>query len=206
MACTAPFTVTTPALCVCGDGRFPGSMLAFRRTSRRRRSKKTHTLRSRFGALTAPGRSRLRALSYDDRKMIRYLALLFTMAAVALCAPEDEIRAADQLWAAAVKSGNTAALERIYTGGLIYAHASGKVENKSQYIDRLKSGKQKYNDVVIESAKVVVYGDSAISLSVVRMRGTNDDGPFNDHVMMMHVWVKQRGGWHLAAHQTTKIP
>jgi len=30
--------------------------------------------------------------------------------------------------------------------------------------------------------------------------------PFNDHVMMMHVWVKQGGSWHLAAHQTTKVP
>jgi ketosteroid isomerase-like protein len=138
--------------------------------------------------------------------MVRYLTLLFAMAAVALCAPEDEIRAADQRWAAAVKGGDTAALERMYTRGLIYAHATGKVEDKSQYIERLKSGKQKYSDVIIESTKVVAYGDSAISHSNVRTVGTNDNGPFNDHVMMMHVWVKQGGEWRLAAHQTTKIP
>jgi ketosteroid isomerase-like protein len=128
------------------------------------------------------------------------------MAAVALCASEDEIRAADQRWAAAVKGGETAVLDRIYTSVLIYAHASGNVESKSRYIERLKSGKQKYTDVNIESTKVVVYGDSAVSHSIVRTVGTNDKGPFNDHVMMMHVWVKQGGEWRLAAHQTTKIP
>ena len=138
--------------------------------------------------------------------MVRYLAFFFAMASLALCAAEDEIRAADRRWAAAVKGGDTAALERMYTSGLIYAHATGKVEDKAQYIERLKSGKQKYTDVIIENTKIAAYGDSAVSHSIVRTIGTNDNGPFNDHVMMMHVWVKQRGEWRLAAHQTTKIP
>ena len=138
--------------------------------------------------------------------MVRPFALVFVVAALALSAPEEEIRAADQRWAAAVKRGDTAALELMYTDRLIYAHATGKVEDKSQYIERLKSGKQKYSDVTIESTKVVPYDDSEISHSIVRTIGTNDSGPFNDHVMMIHVWVKQRGQWRLAAHQTTKIP
>ncbi len=138
--------------------------------------------------------------------MVRYLVLLLATAAVALSSPEDEIRSADRRWAAAVKGGDTAVLERMYTSGLIYAHATGKVEDKTQYIERLKSGKQKYTDVIIESTKIVAHGDSAISHSIVRTIGTNDNGPFNDHVMMMHVWVKNGGEWRLAAHQTTKIP
>jgi ketosteroid isomerase-like protein len=138
--------------------------------------------------------------------MLRTLVLLAATAAVALSSSEDEIRAADQRWAAAVKGGDTAALERMYTSDLIYAHATGKVEDKAQYIERLKSGKQKYSDVAIETTKIVTHGDSAVSHSIVRTIGTNDAGPFNDHVMMMHVWVKQRGEWRLVAHQTTKIP
>lgn len=137
---------------------------------------------------------------------MRSILLLGVTAAVALSASDDEIRAADRRWAAAVKGGDTTALERMYTSGLIYAHASGKIEDKAQYIERLKSGKQKYSDVIIESTKIVIYGDSAVSHSLVRTIGTNDSGPFNDHVMMMHVWVKLRGELRLAAHQTTKIP
>lgn len=136
--------------------------------------------------------------------MLRYI--VFAAALAAAPSAEDEIRQADQKWAAAVKNRDTAALDKMYTPGLIYAHASGAVEDKAKYIERLKSGKQRYDSVQIESTRIVPYGDSAVSHSVVRTIGVNDNGPFNDHVMMMHVWVKQRGEWKLAAHQTTRIP
>jgi ketosteroid isomerase-like protein len=139
--------------------------------------------------------------------MKRILIVSFVFAAFAAAAgADDEIRTADTQWAAAVKAADTAALGKIFTTGLIYAHASGAVEDKQTYINRLKSGTQKYSAVTIESTKVVPYGDAAVSHSVVRTIGVNDKGPFNDHVMMMHLWVKQGGAWRLAAHQTTKIP
>jgi ketosteroid isomerase-like protein len=138
--------------------------------------------------------------------MIRLLLLIALSTVFVFANDESDIKAADAKWAAAVKARDTAALEQIFTPGLIYAHATGAVQDKATYIDRLKSGKQRYTDVIIESTKVVPYGQSAVSHSVVRTIGTNDSGPFNDHVMMMHLWVKQNGTWHLAAHQTTKIP
>jgi hypothetical protein len=48
--------------------------------------------------------------------------------------------------------------------------------------------------------------EAAGAFHIVRMTGKNDSGPFNDHLMMIHFWVKQGGAWKLAAHQTTKIP
>jgi ketosteroid isomerase-like protein len=119
---------------------------------------------------------------------------------------EDAILKADKQWASAVKAKDVAALDKIFTPGLIYAHATGIIEDKQKYMDRLKSGKQRYDDIQIESSKVVMYGDSAVSHSIVRTIGTNDKGPFNDHVMMIHFWVKQSGSWRLAGHQTTRIP
>lgn len=132
--------------------------------------------------------------------------ILCAVAATAASASEAEIKAADARWAAALKAKDTAALEQMYTPELIYAHASGKVEDKTEYLARLKAGKQRYDAVNFESTRIVVYGDSALSHSVVRTIGVNDRGPFNDHVLMMHMWVKQKGAWRLAAHQTTKIP
>ncbi len=138
--------------------------------------------------------------------MIRSLLLVLCSTVFVFANDESDIKAADARWAAAVKGRDTAALEQIFTPGLIYAHATGAVQDKTTYINRLKSGKQRYTDVIIESTKVVPYGQSAVSHSIVRTIGTNDSGPFNDHVMMMHLWVRQNGTWHLAAHQTTKIP
>lgn len=141
-------------------------------------------------------------------KSLRALVLL-AAAMAALCfgyAAEDEIRGAEKAWAAAVKGGDLAALGRIYTDDLIYAHATGAIEDKKKYLDRLRTGAQKYDDIAFESTRVVVYGDSAVAHSILWMRGTNSAGKFNDHVMMMHLWVKQGGAWRLAAHQTTKLP
>src|SRR3954447_23469020 len=138
------------------------------------------------------------------------LATLFAAGALLLSGAdpgiENDIRKGDQQWATAVKNRDAATLEKLFAPGLIYAHATGAVQNKTEYIERLKSGKQRYDNVQIESSRVVPYGDAAVSHSVVRTIGVNDSGPFNDHVMMMHFWIKEGAVWHLTAHQTTKIP
>ena len=133
------------------------------------------------------------------------LATLFC-ALPSFAAAEDEIRAAEKSWAAAVKARDYAALDKIFTPGLVYAHATGAIEDKEKYIGRLRSGAQRYEGITHENTKIIVYGDSAVAHSIMRMTGSNNAGPFNDHVMTMHLWVKQNGSWRLAAHQTTKIP
>jgi ketosteroid isomerase-like protein len=141
------------------------------------------------------------------RRFLGAALLLAAFAALGLGASaEDEIRSADKAWAAAVKGRDLAALDRIFTPGLIYAHATGAIETKQKYMDRLKTGAQKYDEITQEDIKIVLYGDSAVTHSIMRMTGVNQAGPFNDHVMMMHLWVKQGGSWRLAAHQTTKLP
>lgn len=132
-----------------------------------------------------------------------FLILALTLSAAA---GEDEIKSAEKAWIAAVKSRNVAQLEKLFTPELIYGHASGAIETKQKYLDRLKSGKQRYDSMEIESMKIVMYGTTAVAHSVARFTGVNDSGPFNDHLMLLHTWVKQKGAWHLAAHQTAKLP
>lgn len=142
--------------------------------------------------------------------MKRFAVAIFLSAGLVLQAlaagAEAEIRSAEKGWAEAVKARDFAALDRIFTPDLIYAHATGAIETKQKYIDRLRAGKQRYESITQEDIKIVPYGDSAVAHSLMRMTGVNDAGPFNDHVMMMHLWVKKGGSWRLAAHQTTKVP
>jgi len=119
---------------------------------------------------------------------------------------DDDIRAAEKAWASAVVQRDFTTLDRVFAPDLIYAHSTGNIETKAKYLDRLRSGKQRYDTLVHETLRVVPYGDAAVAHSIVRITGTNDNGPFNDHLMMIHLWVKQAGQWRLAAHQTTKIP
>ena len=133
------------------------------------------------------------------------LVCLLGVACVA-AGPEDSVIQAEKGWAKAVLARDAAGLEKIYTAELIYAHSTGTVETRQMYLDRLKGGKQRYDDIQFEKTIVKVYGDAAVAHSIARMTGKNDSGPFNDHLMMIHFWVKQGGAWRLAAHQTTKIP
>jgi ketosteroid isomerase-like protein len=120
--------------------------------------------------------------------------------------PEAEIRKAENAWAKAVVARDWAAVDKILRDKLIYAHATGGIESKKQYLDRVRSGAQQYNTINHENTRVVVYGDSAVTHSIMRMAGTTNGTPFSDHLMMLHVWEKQGGSWRLAAHQTTKLP
>lgn len=138
---------------------------------------------------------------------MKSITLLLIAGALSLAAPQDAaIVQAENAWAKAVIARDLAALEKIYTPELIYAHSTGNVETLQMYLGRLKEGKQRYDDIRFEKQLIRVYGDSAVSHNIVRMMGKNDSGPFNDHLMMIHFWVRQGGAWKLAAHQTTKIP
>jgi ketosteroid isomerase-like protein len=136
--------------------------------------------------------------------MKRIVVVLFLTAAAAW-GSEAEIRKAEAAWGEAVQSRNVAALEKMYAEELIYAHSTGVVETKKQYLDRLQGGLQRYERVAFESTRVAMHGETAVTLSMLRMSGQSGERKFDDHLMMTHVWVKQKGGWRLAAHQTTKL-
>jgi ketosteroid isomerase-like protein len=125
----------------------------------------------------------------------------------ALAAPaEDEIQAIEKSWGAAVVANDYDKIDSLLAPGLIYAHSSGVVESKAEYMARLRSGAQRYETIDHQKIAVRVYGDTAVAHSHVRMAGKSDVRMFDDKLMMMHFWVKSNGRWQLAAHQTTLLP
>jgi ketosteroid isomerase-like protein len=125
----------------------------------------------------------------------------------ALAAPADEeIQAMEKSWAAAVMANDYAKIDGMLASGLVYAHSSGVVETKGEYMTRLRSGAQKYDTIDHQKIAIRIYGDTAIAHSHLRMAGKSDVRLFDDQLMMMHVWVKSGGRWQLAAHQTTLLP
>jgi ketosteroid isomerase-like protein len=131
---------------------------------------------------------------------------LLALAAWAAAGGEEELRQAETGWAAAVQKGDLAALQRILGDRLIYNHSTGVVEDKKEYLERLRKGAQKYELIEHASMNIRAYGDAGVVASRVRMKGVSNARLFDDQLLMMHVWVKQGGRWQLVAHQTTKLP
>jgi ketosteroid isomerase-like protein len=143
----------------------------------------------------------------DGMKSLLLCAILAVAGpAAAPAAIDDEVRNADTQWAAAAKAGDTARLDKLLSNDLIYTHATGIIDDKAAYLEKLKSKRQKYDGIDHSNVRVKVFGgDTAVLTARMRMHGTNQSGPFDDQVLMIHVWVKVNGAWQLAAHQTTKL-
>jgi uncharacterized protein (TIGR02246 family) len=114
---------------------------------------------------------------------------------------EQAILKLEQQWVDAVVKADAAALEKIYTDDLIYTHSSGTVDTKASYIDSLKTGKAKYESIERDDIKVRFYGDTAIVTchSVIKVNKNTINSRY------IHVYVKQKGAWRMAAHQTTRV-
>ena len=133
--------------------------------------------------------------------------LVAAFAGVTFAAVEDEIKSADRQWAEAAKSGDAAQLNRLLSNDLVYTHATGVIDDKTSYIEKVKSKRQKYDGIVHSNVRVKTFGGhTAVLTARMRMHGTNSAGAFDDQVLMTHVWVKLNGTWQLVAHQTTKLP
>ena len=127
------------------------------------------------------------------------------MLAGAAFAQDSEIRAAEKKWAAAIMAKDGATLEKILGDGLIYAHSTGIVDSKKTYIAKVTSGKQRYEGAEYQDQTVKIYGTTAIVHAHMHMWGVNQNGKFDDQVMVLHTWLKTAAGWQLVAHQTTKL-
>jgi ketosteroid isomerase-like protein len=111
----------------------------------------------------------------------------------------------DQQWVDALLKSDTAFLEKLYTDDLIYVHSSGSVDNKTVYIDNIRTGKSKYQSIEREDIKVSVYGDAAVVTSRWAVKILNNGNLVNVNGRYIHVYVKQKGVWKMAAHQSTRM-
>ena len=130
------------------------------------------------------------------------LVLLFT----AFNADDSQaILQAEKQWMAAIQKADGPALEKLLHIQLIYGHSTGITDSKASYIGKVSSGKQKYAGVEQEIIKTQFIGDTALVQAKMHMLGINQNGKFDDRLMLMQTWLKRDGRWQLVAHQTAKL-
>jgi ketosteroid isomerase-like protein len=116
------------------------------------------------------------------------------------------VKEAEREWAAAVCRNDFPRLEQILAADLLYTHSTGLAENKAQYLEALRSGRQKYDTIQFEEMNVRVRGKTAMVAAKVRMTGNTQGKPFDNMLRFLHVWKKAKGGWQLVGHQSARLP
>jgi ketosteroid isomerase-like protein len=117
----------------------------------------------------------------------------------------EEVAKTEAAWVNAVQRGDLKAIDELLSNDLVYAHSTGTVETKQQYMAKLKAGAQKYTGIDESDTKVRVYGNTGVVTTKVRMTGSTKGVPFDNKLQMTHVWVKQGNNWQLVSHQTTRL-
>ena len=138
-------------------------------------------------------------------KSLLLFALALAPAALLPAATADEVKKAESEWVEAVKRQDMNALNRILGDDLVYTHSTGIVESKAEYLNKMKSGAQKYANIEHSNAKYRAFGDTGVVNTKVRMTGATNGTPFDNQLLMTHVWVKRDGRWQLVSHQTTRV-
>jgi ketosteroid isomerase-like protein len=118
---------------------------------------------------------------------------------------EQAVLKLEQQWEDALVNSDVAALEKIYDDGLTYTHSSGAVDNKSVYVGNIKSGVTKYQSMKRDDIKVSVYGNAALVTCHWEVHVLNRGNKIDTNARYIHVYVKQKDGWKMVAHQSTRI-
>jgi hypothetical protein len=90
---------------------------------------------------------------------------------------------------------NIAALERLYADDYTVTDDSGATTNKTQEIDRLKSGNAVYEATSYEDVKVRVYDKVAIVAGRGTVKGRGENGPFHKQYFSTNIFVQRKGVW-----------
>lgn len=118
---------------------------------------------------------------------------------------QKEIIAVDQERYDAMRKQDMAAMDRLHGDGLVFINTKGKMLNKAEYMDEIKSGVLKFLSVEIDDYHWGMYGDTVImngrAKSVVEYHGVVNKKPRR----FTSVFVKMDGQWRLVAHQATII-
>ena len=118
---------------------------------------------------------------------------------------EQVVLKLEQQWEDALVKSDVPALERIYDDSLIYTHSNGGTDNKSTYVGKIKSGATKYQTMKRDDIKVSVYGNSAVVTCHWDVHTLAGGKQFDTDARYIHIYVKQKDGWKMVAHQATPI-
>lgn len=106
----------------------------------------------------------------------------------------------------AMVDADKATLQNIAAEELSYGHSSGKIENKTEFVKAIVSGKSDFTKIDLSDQTIKIAGKTAL----VRHKffaATNDGGkPDSVTLHILTIWQKQMGGWKLLARQAVRVP
>ena len=119
---------------------------------------------------------------------------------------QDEVSKLEERRCAAMTGSDLTTLESLLADTLTYTHSSAVVDDKTSYIESIRSGRVKYLKVERFDTLSQVYGDTVITTGRARIDVKVSDVERNLNMRYANVWIKTPKGWQFALWQSTPIP
>jgi hypothetical protein len=99
-------------------------------------------------------------------------------------------------------ANDVAALRRALADELVYTHASGKVQNKAEYLQGIESGAAHYRGIEVADRVARVWGNMGLTHGTITLDIGADKKLTSRY---MGVYIKRAGRWQLLAWQSTSV-
>src|ERR1700731_3836492 len=136
--------------------------------------------------------------------------LLFVVALAAAQQPSmsDEggrVLALENAWNHALEGKDTKALDMLLANTFVSIDIDGSVASKAQFLASIKSPDYQASQAVTEQSKVQVYGNVAVVVGALRVKGTEKGKPYVHRERFVDTWIKLNGTWQCVATTSTLI-
>jgi len=139
-------------------------------------------------------------------KYILTICLFFTSAIAFAQVDSVSLKEAMSNLDKALMNKDQKALVQLLHQDVSYGHSNGWVQNKTDIINDLKSGKLIYDKIENISVTIVAINNKWATVRI----NTNAEGKVNGNsfqfkLHVLQVWLKAKSGWQLLARQSTKL-
>ena len=120
-------------------------------------------------------------------------------------ADERAVVAVEKQRFAAQVSRDFDALGQILADDLLYTHSNGNTDTKAVYIQGIRDGKFRYDQIDVVEQKVRLYGDVALVNGVCQIKATNNGEPTNLKLKYTDAYARRNGKWQLITWQSLRM-
>jgi len=107
---------------------------------------------------------------------------------------------------AAMVAADTERLEEFLADDLSYAHTTGLVETKQQFLQTIESGVIDYQRIVPGDVRVRIYGEVAVMVGTAELQVVANGSPVRARIGFLDVSRRVGGAWQLVAWQSNRLP
>lgn len=118
---------------------------------------------------------------------------------------EEALHGEDARYAAQT-TNDLAAMDRLLAQDLVYSHSSAAVDNKSSYIEAMRSGAVTYKAMRRSNVKVRTYGCLAIITGDAEFDIMAKGEAVSVQLRFHSIWAKRSQGVQFVSWQSTRIP